>query len=135
LTNRGWGSLGQAEHGLQRLQWLGKEPFELREVKATATGFELAFTRECTAASAVAASFAVRSWTYDHHEGYGCPPRDTHAVAVTAVRRSADGRKVEIDLDDTTTCRVYEVKCAGVRDSADAAPWHGVAWYTRNLAP
>ncbi len=133
LTNRGWGSLGQAEHGLQRLQWRGETPFELLEVKATAAGFELAFTRPLDAATAVAASFTVRSWTYDHHEGYGCPPRDTRSHTVKAVALAND--RVTLELDDTTTCRVYEVKCAGVRDGSGKAPWHGVAWYTRNLAP
>ncbi len=136
LTNRGWGSLGQAEHGLQRLQWNGVEPFELVEVKATAKGFALHFTQPVAAASVVADSFAVRSWTYDHHESYGCPPRDTKPVAVTAVRLAADGRTVEVELDDVTLCRVYEVKADGVRGAGDGkAPWHGIAWYTRNLAP
>jgi hypothetical protein len=133
LTNRGWGSLGQAEHGLQRLRWLGKEPFELREVKATPAGFELMFTRPVDAASAVLDSVVVRSWTYDHHEGYGCPPRDQRANTVTAMRVDRD--RIAIDLEDTTTGRVYEVKCAGVRDGAGVAPLHGIAWYTRNQQP
>jgi hypothetical protein len=133
LTNRGWGSLGQSEHGLQRLQWRGESPFELREMKATAGGFELWFTRPIDAASAVEASFTVRSWTYDHHEGYGCPPRDTRSHAIIGL--GIFGDRITLDLDDATTCRVYEVKCAGVRDGGGQAPWHGIAWYTRNLAP
>jgi hypothetical protein len=136
LTNRGWGSLGQAEHGLQRLQWNGVDPFELVEAKATAKGFALRFTQPVAAASAIAGSFAVRSWTYDHHESYGCPPRDTKPVLVTAVRVAKDGVTVEIDVDDVTTCRIYEVKAAGVQRASDGkAPWHGIAWYTRNLSP
>ncbi len=139
LTNRGWGSLGQSEHGLQRLRWQGKDPFELQEVKATAAGFSLRFTQPVTAATAAVGSFAVRSWTYDHHESYGCPPRDTKAHTIASTTRSDDGRTVELSIEGLELCRVYEVKCAGVRggggDGEPVAPWHGIAWYTRNQAP
>ncbi|MFY9342443.1 MAG: hypothetical protein WAT39_08130 [Planctomycetota bacterium] len=135
LTNRGWGSLGQSEHGLQRLVWRGVEPFELLEVKATAAGFRLSFTAPVDPTTAVAASFAVRSWTYDHHEEYGCKPRDERAHVVSTVRIADAGRAVELDLADVPLCRVYEVKCGGVRGPAGEATWHGIAWYTRNRAP
>lgn len=135
LTNRGWGSLGQAEHGLQRLQWQGVEPFELLAVTATAAGFRATFTAPVDAASVVAASVEVRSWTYDHHEGYGCPPRDERVHPIAAIRPAADGRSFEFDLTDAETCRVYEVKCGGVRNRTGEPPWHGIAWYTRNRTP
>jgi hypothetical protein len=137
LTNRGWGSLGAADHGLQRLVWRGIEPFALRVVEATPDGFRLSFTQPLAAASAVAASFAVRSWTYDHHEGYGCPPRDRREHAVGAVRRSADGHAVVLALEppELPTCRVYELRCEGVRSAAGAPAWPTVAWYTRNQSP
>lgn len=137
LTNRGWGSLGQQEHGLQRLVWNGGEPFELLAIEATPAGFRMLFTQPVDAPSAIAASFAVRSWTYDHHEGYGCPPRDERAHAVTAVARSADGRTLDLTFapGDLGPCRVYELKCAGVRGPGGQGPWHGVGWYTRNQAP
>src|SRR5204862_5300689 len=118
-------SAGQSEHGLQRLQWNGVDPFDVLDVTATPLGFRVRFTQPVAAASAIAASFAVRSWTYDHHEDYGCPPRDEHPVAVTEVLVAADGATVELVLGDVATCRVYEVKCAGVRAAdGDRAPWH-----------
>jgi hypothetical protein len=136
LTNRGWGSLGQAEHGLQRLVWRGAMPFELVEVAATAAGFRLHFSEPVHAASAVPGSFAVRSWTYDHHEDYGCPPRDVRMLAVAGVDVAADGTSVELRVPDCGLTRVHEVRCAGVRSrDGDRRCWHGVAWYTRNAAP
>lgn len=135
LSDRGWGSQGQAGDGLQRLVWRGQTPFELLEVTASADGFRLRFTAPVAAASVVPASFAVRSWTYDHCEDYGCPPRDERAHAVRATAVAAE--TVELALDVAATGRVYEVRCPGVRgaDPAAPAPWHGVAWYTRNAAP
>lgn len=135
LTNRGWGSRGEAEHGLQRLVWRGDEPFELLDVRASARGFTLRFTAPVAAASVVPASFAVRSWTYDHHEPYGCPPRDERAPRVTAAVLAADGRSVALALDDVELCRVYELACPGVRAVDGQRPWHGIAWYTRNREP
>jgi hypothetical protein len=134
LTNRGWGSLGQSEHGLQRLDWRGETPFELLAITATSAGFRLSFTQPVDAATAVVDSVVVSSWTYDHHEAYGCPPRDVQPQAVTAVTRSADGLSLDVQLAAVPLVRVYEVRVAGVR-SGGVAPWHGVGWYTRNRAP
>jgi len=90
LTNRGWGSLGGSEHGLQRLVWRGVTPFELREITATKKGFRLAFTQPVNAASILPPGFAVKSWTYDHHKAYGCPPA-TPARTPPRRRRSRPG--------------------------------------------
>lgn len=136
LTNRGWGSLGTAEHGLQRLRWRGETPFELLEVTALADGFRLRFTVPIDATNAKAADFVVKSWTYDHHEDYGCPPRGTREHRVVGMVPGPDGCTVDLRLDDVALVRVYEIRCAGLRGGSErVAPWHGVAWYTRNAAP
>lgn len=135
LTNRGWGSLGQQEQGLQRLRWRGVVPFDLQAIEALPDGFRLRFTAPIEAASAVASAFAVESWTYDHHEGYGCPERDGHGHAVAVARVAEDGLSVDLRVEGLTEVRVYAVRAAGVRGAGGAAPWHGVGYYTRNRAP
>ena len=135
LTNRGWGSLGPSEHGLQRLVWQDKDPFELLELKAAQGGFTARFTMDVDAASALRANVAVRSWTYDHHEGYGCPPRDVRTEDVTAVAAVAGQPALAITLARTEPCRVYEVAVKGVRSASGQAPLHGIGWYTRNQEP
>jgi hypothetical protein len=136
LTNRGWGSLGAAEQGLQRLRWRGEVPFELLAIEARAKGFRLRFTAPVEAATAVAAAFVVRSWTYDHHEDYGCPPRDVREHAVEAAAVGDGGVAVEVTVAGLEDCRVYELKCPGVRAApGGGALWHGVGWYTRNRSP
>ncbi|HEX5054229.1 MAG TPA: hypothetical protein VFZ65_20795 [Planctomycetota bacterium] len=136
LTNRGWGSLGAATYGLQRLVWRDVVPFDLLEVTARDDGFRLRFTLPVDAATASPAAFTVTSWTYDHHETYGCPPRELRPHAVDGARISADGSEVDLRVQDLVPTRVYELRCDGVR-SRDGArpPWHGIAWYTRNAAP
>lgn len=135
LTNRGWGSHGDAEFGLQRLVWRGIEPFELAEVAARPRGFALRFTQPIDPATAVAASVAVRSWTYDHHEDYGCKPRDERTERIASVELADDGRALTVSIERAELCRVYEIQCSGVRSAGGEQPWHGIAWYTRNRDP
>jgi hypothetical protein len=135
LTNRGWGSRGDADFGLQRLEWKGEVPFELAELRATKQGFTARCTAAVDAASATVARVVVRSWTYDHHEGYGCPPREQRDETVTAVRVLADGVTLQIELAQLATCRVYEVAMPRVRSATDDAVLHGIGWYTRNREP
>ena len=135
LTNRGWGSLGGSTEGLQRLVWKGAVPFELKEITATKDGFRVAFTAPVDAGAVTTESFALKSWTYDHHSSYGCPPRDTRPHAVTSCVVAADGLSAELEVADLELCRVYEVDCPGVRAADGAALLHGVGYYTRNRAP
>ena len=44
-TNRGWPVRGPKAYAVQRLDWTGLVPFEIKEVKAKPTGFELTFTK------------------------------------------------------------------------------------------
>ena len=39
MTSRGWSSTGKDEFGLQRLEWTGKTPFEIKTVKSMPDGF------------------------------------------------------------------------------------------------
>ncbi|MCA8977453.1 MAG: hypothetical protein KDC98_22210 [Planctomycetes bacterium] len=135
LTNRGWGSLGQSEHGLQRLRWRGPVPFEVQELTATGNGFRLRFTAPVKATSTLPLSFSVSSWTYDHHQQYGCPPRDERQHAVTATGVSADLRSVDLEVEGLETVRIYEIGYEGVVGADRERPWHAVAWYTLNLRP
>ena len=136
LTNRGWGSRGDSSEGLQRLVWKGAVPFELKEITATKDGFRVAFTAPVDAGAVTAESFALKSWTYDHHSAYGCPPRDTRPHAVTSCVVAEDGLSAELVVADLELCRVYEVDCPGVRAADGGAELlHGVGYYTRNRAP
>ncbi len=135
LTDRGWGSLGKRQHGLQRLVWRGEEPFDLVEVTARPDGFRLRFTRPLDPDSAVLQSFSVRSWTYDHHEAYGCPPRDVRPEVVQRASVVENGLCVDVAVERLDLVRVYHITCDGIRDGAGGEAWHPVAWYTLNRLP
>ena len=94
------------------------------------------FVRDTLQVPLMASGFAVKSWAYDLHEGYGCPERDVKEHAVTASALSADGLSIDVVVDGLEDVRVYELRCPAVRSANGMqAPWHPVAWYTRNRAP
>ncbi|MEQ1634083.1 MAG: hypothetical protein ABL997_17020, partial [Planctomycetota bacterium] len=114
----------------------GETPFDLLEVTATSDGFSLTFTAPVDPSSVVASAIAVKSFTYDHHESYGCPPRDVrpHTVTEVAVVEGSPA-VVHVSVDDLGDCRVYALDASAVK-ALDGTPlWHGKAWYTRNQAP
>ncbi|MDZ7690896.1 MAG: hypothetical protein U5K69_07125 [Balneolaceae bacterium] len=63
-TNRGWGSAGEANQGLQRLIWNNQVPFEMKTIRAKSDGFEITFTKPVDEETAQdIASYAVSSFT------------------------------------------------------------------------
>ena len=73
-TNRGWGSVGDANQGLQRLVRNNRIPFEMRTVKAMPDGFEIEFTQPVDKKYAKdIASYSIHSFTYKYHAVYGSP--------------------------------------------------------------
>lgn len=136
-TNRGWGSAGDANQGLQRLVWNGKMPFEMYTVKAMPDGFEIEFTMPVNRKSAEDLdSYNVSSYLYKHYPVYGSPQVDTKEVKIKGVKLSDDAKKVRIVLEGMRQYFVHKIQLEGVR-SADNY-WslvHPEAYYTLNNIP
>lgn len=136
-TNRGWGSAGEANQGLQRLVWTGKTPFEMKAVRAMPDGFEVEFTLPVDKKSAEnIASYAVRSFTYKYHSVYGSPTVNEAKCAVKGVKVSEDGLKARIVVDNMRQHYLHEIKLEGLR--AAGLYWslvHPTAYYTLHNLP
>lgn len=136
-TNRGWGSSGDANQGLQRLVWNGKTPFEMKAVRAMPDGFEVEFTLPVDKKSAEnLASYAVRSFTYKYHPVYGSPTVNEAKCAIKGVKVSEDGLKARIVVDNLREHYIHELKLDGVR--ASTSYWslvHPTAFYTLHNLP
>jgi len=136
-TNRGWGSAGDPNQGLQRLVWNGKMPFEMYTVKAMPDGFEIEFTLPVDRKSAEDLdSYKVNSYLYKHYPVYGSPQIDTKDVTVKGVKLSEDGKKVRIVLDGMRQYFVHKIQLEGVRAAENY--WslvHPDAYYTLNNIP
>lgn len=135
-TNRGWGSAGTTNSGLQQLVWTGKTPMEMKTVRAMPDGFEIEFTLPVDKAKAEDLnSYGGRSFIYKYHPVYGSPPINEEALKIKGVKVSEDLKKVRIVIDNPRQYYVHEINVRGIR-SADGVPvLHPFAYYTLNNIP
>ncbi|MDA7605767.1 hypothetical protein N8631_03200, partial [Verrucomicrobiales bacterium] len=132
-SNRGWNSLGTKSYGLQRLQWTGKVPFEIKEMSAQENGFRLTFTQSVDAASVTnPKNFTMTSYTYPYQSNYGGEPVDikTHPVKVAGLDTTL--RSVQLIIEEMRPGYVYELQSPGVRNTKGQTLLHSAAYYTLN---
>jgi cytochrome c551/c552 len=136
-TNRGWGSAGEANEGLQRMVWNNKIPFEMKAVRAMPDGFEIEFTLPVDPKSAEdLASYSVESYIYKYHPVYGSPPVNTQNLAIKGVKLSADGLKARIIIDNLRRYYIHTIKLDGIRERDNFYSLvHPIAYYTLNNIP
>ncbi|MCC9165774.1 hypothetical protein [Pontibacter harenae] len=136
-TNRGWGSAGDENQGLQRLVWNNVVPFEMRAVRAMPDGFEIEFTQPVDKKSAEdIASYSVSSFIYKYHPVYGSPPVNTEENPIKGVKVSADGMKARIVVDNLRRYYIHNITLNGVRSEDNSYSLiHPTAYYTLNNIP
>ncbi len=136
-TNRGWGSAGDADEGLERLVWNGQLPFEMRTVKAMPDGFEIEFTKPVDQASAEdLASYSIQRFTYKYHPVYGSPPVDMDMATVKGVKLSSDRMKVRLKVEGLKPYYLHHIHLEGVREEGSSYSLvHPSAYYTLNAIP
>jgi cytochrome c551/c552 len=136
-TNRGWGSSGDANQGLQRLVWNGKVPFEMLSCTATPDGFEIKFTQEIDKKSATdIASYLASSFIYKHHAVYGSPPVERKDLDIKGVKIAEDGKSIRLVIDGLRNYYVHELNLSGIRSATNS--WslvHPTVYYTLNAIP
>lgn len=135
-TNRGWGSRGPKPFALDRLEWTGKTPFEILEMRAKPDGFELVFTQEVDKASVEnVASYQLQSYTYIFQASYGSPEVDHTTPRITSAVAGADGKSVRLVIDGLQVGHIHELHSNGVRSRAGFPLLHKEAYYNLNYLP
>lgn len=136
-TNRGWGSAGEANEGLERLVWNNKMPFEMKAVRAMPDGFEIEFTQPVDPKSALdLASYNVESYIYKYQPVYGSPPVNVQKCTVKGVKLSADGLKARIVVDNLRRYYIHTLRLDGIREKENYYSLvHPTAYYTLNNIP
>jgi len=136
-TNRGWGSAGDANEGLERLVYNNKTPFEMKAVRAMPDGFEVEFTMPVDRKSAEdLASYNAESFIYKYHPVYGSPPVNVEKLKISGVKVSADGLKARIIVQNLRQYYIHTLTLDGIR-SKDGfySLIHPAAYYTLNQIP
>jgi cytochrome c551/c552 len=135
-TNRGWGSAGDKNEGLQRVFWNGKMPFEMKEVKSTPDGFEISFTKPADLASLKNLNnYEGRSFTYKYFPVYGSPQIRNADLKIEGVKVSDDGMKVRMVISNLTRYHVHELDLSGIKDASGKGLLHSKFFYTLNNIP
>jgi uncharacterized cupredoxin-like copper-binding protein len=136
MTNRGWGSTGDEPFGLQKLEWTGKTPFEIKAVRAQPDGFELEFTLPVDKKNAsISANYEITSFIYKYHPVYGSPVINDQSCQVQAVIVSDDGLKARLVVDNLREKYIHEIKVNGINSAQNLSLLHPVAYYTLNNIP
>ena len=123
--------------GLQRLTPKSGNPitFEIAKVTATATGFEIAYTKPVPQATLEnAANYTVKQWSYQPTATYGGAKIGEETLAVSSATASADRTKVSIVVPDLDEGHVVYLKSDPVSDDGSAILSSEV-WYTLNKIP
>ncbi len=135
-TNRGWPVRGIKPFALERLEWSGRMPFEIKRITIEPDGFKIAFTKPVeTITGSNAASYKVGTFTHIYHGAYGGPEVDRTTPVVKSVKLSADGNEARVVLDQLTKGHVHEFDLGGLRSRDGETLLHRNAYYTVNEVP
>ncbi|MEZ6057313.1 MAG: hypothetical protein R3C01_11470 [Planctomycetaceae bacterium] len=135
-TNRGWPVRGPRPYALQRLDWTGKVPFEVKEINAQPDGFVVTFTKPVDPEiAAQPKTYSLSTYTHIYQQGYGSPEVDQTTPTVTRATVSDDGLRVRLRIDGLVQGHVHDFDFQYVRSKEGASLVHSNAYYTLNEIP
>jgi hypothetical protein len=135
-TNRGWPVRGIKPFALERLDWTGRMPFEIKRINITPDGFKVSFTKPVEGKTGNdPKSYKVSTFTHIYHGGYGGPEVDRTTPTVESAKLSADGMSATINLSDLKRGHVHEFDLSKLRGKNHEELLHRHAYYTVNEVP
>jgi len=136
MTSRGWGSTGKSPYGLQRVEWTGKTPFDMKHIAVTPNGFEIEFTKPVNKSIAEKIkNYTVTDFTYKYHSSYGSPITNREKRVIQKIDISSDGMKAKLYLDNIRLGYIYEIKALNLRSTDNKKLVNNVGYYTINQLP
>ena len=135
-TNRQWPVRGTEPFAIQRLDWTGKTPFEIREINIRPDGFLFNFTLPVDSETASKAeNYTVTTYTHNFSAGYGSPEVDHTTPTVKSAEVSEDGLSVRLVIDGIQESHIHDFELAKVLSKDKATLLHTKAYYTVNEIP
>ena len=135
-TNRGWPVRGPKAYAIQRLDWTGQVPFEIKKIIAKPLGFEIEFTKPVNRELAAKNdTYRLKTFTHLYRQAYGSPEVDQTEPKVTNATVSEDGIRVNIEVDGLVQGHVHDFYLPDLRSGADEKLLHTSAYYTLNEIP
>ena len=135
-TNRGWPVRGPKAYSVQRLDWTGKVPFEIKEITAKPQGFKLTFTKPVDPQiAAIPSTYQLKTFTHLYRQGYGSPEVDQTTPEVTKVVVGKDGLSVVVDVKGLVQGHVHDFHMPTMKSTDGKMLLHASAYYTLNEIP
>ena len=135
-TNAQWPVRGEEPYALQRIDWNGVTPFEIREINIQSDGFVIHFTQPVDKTIAAdTATYDISTYTHLYAARYGSPEVDQTTPKVTDATVSADGLSVRVRLDNVEEDHIHEFNLTGMKNAEQADLLHKKAYYTVNEIP
>ncbi|PHR93439.1 MAG: hypothetical protein COA78_32915 [Blastopirellula sp.] len=135
-TNRGWPVRGPKAYSLQRLDWTGITPFEIKRINAQPKGFNLTFTQPFDPKTAANPdNYSMTTYTHMYRQAYGSPEVDHTTPKVTKAVVAADGLSVRIYVEGLVQGHVHDFDLTGVLSTEGKKLVHVNAYYTLNEIP
>jgi hypothetical protein len=135
-TSRGWGSRGGADFAIERVDWTGKVPLEIKEMRAMHDGFELVFTKPLKPESAASPqNYSLKTFTYIYQSDYGSPEVDHTTATVKSATISDDQLRVRLVVDGLQIGHVHHLELKDVVGIDGEAILHPIGYYTLNYLP
>ncbi|WP_341225651.1 plastocyanin/azurin family copper-binding protein [uncultured Arcticibacterium sp.] len=132
-TSRGWSATGRDKFGVQRMEWTGAIPFEIKSIKSASDGFILEFTEEISEEEALkVSSYDIQSFNYKYHHNYGSPIINQREVKISGLSLSEDGKSVHIAVDSMRLGYIFGITTDGIRTTAGEELLHNIGYFTLN---
>jgi hypothetical protein len=128
-TMREWAG---AMEGLQRIKFNGGRVFEVLRMHLLKDGFEIEFTQPVDVGTGDKPdSFSTETYWYKYSSSYGGPETAAQITKPSAVKWSADRRKVALIYPQMEAQRVMRLTFSGLKSESQALG-HSMAAYTIN---
>ncbi|WP_305787083.1 family 16 glycoside hydrolase [Symbioplanes lichenis] len=133
-----WGQEGKLRFGLQKLTPNGTNVFDMKTMKATATGFTIEYTKPLSdeTVAKLPTAYQVSQWRYVPTAQYGGPEVDQETLQVTRSKVSSDRKTVTLTVAGLRRDRVVHLRSPRPFAARDGETlWSTEAWYTLNEIP
>lgn len=135
-TNTQWPVRGAEPFALQRIDWNGVVPFEIKEITIKPEGFLMTFTKPIDKVIAAKTdTYKITTYTYKYHGAYGSPEVDHTTALVTKAVPSADGLSVYVHLEKIMEDHIHAFDLTNMISPDAQHLLHKKAYYTVNEIP
>ena len=135
-TNRQWPVRGKESFAIDRLDWTGKIPFEMKEINIQKDGFKIHFTKPVDLDSAKKTdTYKLTTYTHIYAKFYGSPEVDHTTPKITRVEVAEDKLSVRIFVDKIVEGHIHDFDLEPLRSATKEKLLHKKAYYTVNEIP